>query len=213
MLNCWSPLTDAEFSAKSPSREVDLEVVGLIHMCYTSFMGGGWMFKGRLFMYQVVVSGHSGAVLCIMCSTLARSKGTRLVRYSPLLIQTATMSDWCHCLLFGCHITPSDMAPGNQWGQLIQLVMWHYLNILTVAVQHMGRQRWVTAIGDGGWKWWSEGGGEGGCHGWWQDGGGGKRALWIVDAANWALSFANAQSLATFLNSCKVGMYSVSYQI
>ena len=61
------------------------------------------------------------------------------------------MTNDCCCSLLGCHIALSNMASGNQWGQLIQLVMWCCLKVLAVAVEHVGGWRWVAAIGDGGW--------------------------------------------------------------
>ena len=39
---------------------------------YTSFVGGGWLFVDGLFVDWVVVSGHSGAVSCVMGSQLVK---------------------------------------------------------------------------------------------------------------------------------------------
>ena len=59
--------------------------------CITYCSSGGPIFEGRWFMDKlvmgwVVVSGCCGAMLCIMCLQLVRSKGTRQARDSRLLL-------------------------------------------------------------------------------------------------------------------------------
>ena len=72
----------------------------------------------------------------------------------------------CH-LLFGCHVTLGDVAPGNplalMWPGLVSLVTWCCHIVLVVVVVCVSAWKWVAAIDDETMVVVTKGGGFGGC--------------------------------------------------
>ena len=134
-------------------------------MRYMSFTGGGWLFVdglfvGGLFMDWVVVCGRGGAMLCVVASRLAKSDQTSEGRVITL-VQNLNNDErqHRHHSSFGCHVTKSDVAPGNPLALMwpaVSLVMWCWHVVLVVVVVHMAGRMWVAATDDGGGNrgWW-----------------------------------------------------------
>ena len=126
---------------------------------YKLFVGGGWLlmdglFMGGLFVDWVVVSGHGGAMSCVMASRLVKSDQTSEGRVLTI-VQNLNNDErqHHHCSSFGCHFTKSDVAPRNplmlMW-PAASLVMWCcHVVLVVVVVCVVGRMR-VGAIDDGG---------------------------------------------------------------
>ena len=115
--------------------------------------GCSWtgLFVGGLFVDWVVVCECSGAMLCVVCSQLAKSDGTSGGRVLSIVHNLNNdQQRHCHHWLFGCHLALGDVAPGNpltlMWPAHISLVMWCCHVVLVVVVVWVGRWKWVVAI-------------------------------------------------------------------
>ena len=114
-----------------------------------------------------MVCGRSGAVLCVVCSHLAKLDGMSGSRVFTVIHNLNNNKRHRRRSSFGCHVALGDVAPGNplalMWPGLISLVTWHCHIILVVVVVCVSGQKQVAAIDDETMVVVTEGSGFSGC--------------------------------------------------